>query len=71
VWVVSWFGNLAGTSLFVGLMFVSGAFHGKEAFTLLLAAKKVHSGFGPCFVLGVLCNWWAAARWGPGFRLQV
>ncbi|KAI8468701.1 MAG: Formate/nitrite transporter-domain-containing protein [Monoraphidium minutum] len=57
IWVLSWFGNLAGTGLFVGLMVASGSFAGKDAMTLLMAAKKVHNGFGPCFVLGVLCNW--------------
>lgn len=59
--MVSWFGNMAGTSIFVGLMVASNTFAGKADWTLLLAAKKVHGGFGPCFVAGVLCNWCAAA----------
>jgi formate/nitrite transporter FocA (FNT family) len=57
VWAVSWVGNFAGAAVFVGLMVASGAFDGKDAFTLLLAAKKTHHGFGKCLVLGIFCNW--------------
>lgn len=55
--MVSWLGNFVGAALFVGLMNAAGSFDHKEAFTIILANKKVHHTFGSCFVLGIFCNW--------------
>ncbi|KIZ05617.1 putative transporter yrhG [Monoraphidium neglectum] len=57
LWVTSWVGNFVGTATFVALMVVSGAFDGRDAYTIFLGTRKAHHSFGGCFVLGVLCNW--------------
>ena len=57
MWVVSWFGNFIGCAIFVGLMYAAGIYEGKNWFTLYLATKKVHYGWGKVFVRGIFANW--------------
>jgi hypothetical protein len=56
--LVSWFGNWAGISIFLGFMIAAGNFEGsKNWYSVYLAEHKVHYGWGRVFVKGIFANW--------------
>ncbi|GBF98659.1 formate nitrite transporter [Raphidocelis subcapitata] len=57
MWVVSWMGNFAGCAIFLGLIYSTDLYEGKDWYTLLLAQKKVHHSFGSALVRGIFANW--------------
>eukprot|EP00878_Enallax_costatus_P003944 GHUV01004165.1.p1 GENE.GHUV01004165.1~~GHUV01004165.1.p1 ORF type:complete len:364 (+),score=79.37 GHUV01004165.1:278-1369(+) len=59
MWVVwlSYFTNLCGCLLMVGLMLSGDVFMHREGFTIELAYKKCSYSFGATLTKGILCNW--------------
>ena len=47
MWIVSWIGNFAGCAIFIGLIYSTDMYEGKDWYTLLLAQKKVRGSAGP------------------------
>jgi formate/nitrite transporter len=60
-WVIVYFGNLIGSMLLVGLIFVGGSYltsGGEVAARILqVSSSKVGLSFGEALIRGLLCNW--------------
>ncbi|PRW05792.1 cytosolic phosphoglucose isomerase isoform A [Chlorella sorokiniana] len=57
-WLVSYFCNLLGSLIMVGLMMGGEVFYGtRKDFVIDLALSKTSHSFGVTFCKGILCNW--------------
>jgi hypothetical protein len=58
MWVVSWVGNFAGCGIFIGLIYATGLYEGRDWYALLLGQRKVRGGRGRMLPA------WRPRRWG-------
>ena len=56
-WTISWFVNLAGSIIMALIVHEAWIFHGREEFTIALAAKKASYPFSVCMCKAILANW--------------